>query len=168
MWPSCPFCLSASQLLQGELLLLQALFFQSPFESLLPLALLTHLQASWPQPLLLDAAVPISLIPLLFPTSTKCNQLTCKTCSRTKMRWKLASPKQKTLEPHGMIRECLSTHHFKHLPFLLFLFPLNQDLACQQFLMFFFNNDFKLKKWLALPGGPVMCRWLNHTDSTGI
>jgi len=44
-------------------------------------------------------------IPLLFPTSTKCNQLTCKACLRTKMDWKLASPKQKTLEPHRMTRE---------------------------------------------------------------
>jgi hypothetical protein len=34
--------------------------------------------------------------------------------------------------------------------------------------MLFLNNDFKLRKWLTLPGGPVMCRWLNHADSTGI
>jgi len=102
MWPSCPFCLFASQLLQGELLLPQAPFFQSPFESLLPLTLLTHLQASWPQPLLSEAAALISLTPLLCPTSMKCNQLTYKACSRTEMCWKLASPKQKALEPHSI------------------------------------------------------------------
>jgi hypothetical protein len=54
-------------------LLLQAPFLQSPFESLLPLALLIHLQASWPKPLLSDVAISISLTPFLFPTSTKCN-----------------------------------------------------------------------------------------------
>jgi hypothetical protein len=75
---------------------------------------------------------------------------------------------QKSLEPHRMTREWLSTHHFEHLPFLFFFSPLNQGLACQQFLMFFLNNDFKLRKWLTLPGGPIMCRWLNHADSTGI
>ncbi len=58
-------------------------------------------------------------IPLLFPTSTKCNQLTCKACLRTEMHWKLTSPKQKTLEPHRMTREWLSTHHFEHLIELL-------------------------------------------------
>jgi len=40
--------------------------------------------------------------------------------------------------------------------------------AAVNFLMLFLNNDFKLTKWLTLHGGPVMCRWLNHADSTEI
>jgi hypothetical protein len=91
--------------MQGNLLLPQVPFLQSPFESLFALTLLTHLQASWPRPLLSSIATLISLTPLLFLTSTKCNQLTYKECSRIEMHWKLASPKQKALEPHRMTRE---------------------------------------------------------------
>jgi hypothetical protein len=50
------------------------------------------------------------------------------------------SPKVKALETYAIVKSKLSTHHFKHLPFLIFLSPLNENLACQKFLMFFFQQ----------------------------
>jgi hypothetical protein len=60
-----------------------------------------------------------------------------------------------------------------HPPFRAFSFPVlpfsSQLGPCVPTISYLFlNNDFKLKKWLILPGGPVMCRWLNHVDSMGI
>jgi hypothetical protein len=50
------------------------------------------------------------------------------------------SPKVKASKTFAMVESKLSTHHFKHLPFIFFLSPFNENLLCQQFFMVFFQQ----------------------------
>jgi hypothetical protein len=45
------------------------------------------------------------------------------------------------------------------LPFLIFLSPLNENLACQKFLMFFFQQWFEIQK-IYLEGFSIVRGWI--------